>query len=210
MVKEAEMIRTTLAITLTSLSLVAIFTRPLAATGTETLTTTWSLIPESERSHPAAVTLAVPSFRPTTVTNCELSFNHSRRRWNVETGGNEILDLPKGGKLKVDFDFVRNGALSAIENRTVTVKRHPDFGWRHAWLGWVDESGMADDQEHARSEAFPIDVEAGDVLLFSVRFTKRPKLLGVDKSDDLLQIDALSLSASCWTCGSNDSPCSDR
>jgi hypothetical protein len=207
MVKEAKMTRYISAIALSALSLLTAFARPIAASDPQALRTSWSLIPESDRPHPEGLAVALPAFRAVTVTNCELSFAHSRRRWNVATGENESFNLPKGGKVKVDLEIARNADSIVIGSRSVKVKRDRMFGWRQAWLGWVDKSGMADEQENAVSEAFPLDLEPGDVLLFSVRFTKKPKLLGVERSEDLQRIDALSLSASCSTCGSRNAPC---
>ena len=49
--------------------------------------------------------------------------------------------------------------------------------------------------------------ESGDVLLFSLRFTKKPKILGVDWSGAFLRRDSLSLWTRCVSCGSDGTPC---
>ena len=74
-------------------------------------------------------------------------------------------------------------------------------------LGWIDPSGGRGGFEP--TEELPVRVHAGDVLLFSLRFSKMPDLLGIERTEDTLRRDRVAVFISCETCGSKDSPCPD-
>lgn len=196
------------ATSLALLSLLSFLAQPLFATHAENLGTSWSLMPETDRPHPSRVTLAIPVFRDTSVTDCWLQYEHSRSQILFDLGRVEQFILPKGGKLKVAFEIATPEGALTVAKRSMKVKRD-ERGSRWAWMGWIDDSGHASDPDpdYKSVEAFPLQVEAGDVLMFTVRFTKKLKLLGVERTDERIRDDALSLSVECSSCGSNDTPC---
>lgn len=208
------MTRVHVAGTLAILSLVWILPQPISATDDEYLSTSWSIMPENDRPHPSNATLAMPIFRDTTVTHCELNFGHARYRYDLEAGGGDYLTLAKGGTMKVDLEVATNKGDQTVDSRSFKVKRDRQFGYRWASLAWVDPSGVAygpdETYDYVHSDSFPLELESGDVLLFSVRFTKKPKILGVERSETHLRRDSLSLSAHCWSCGTNDTPCPEE
>jgi hypothetical protein len=196
------------------LSLVCCLAQSLSATDDEGLSTSWSLTPETDRSHPRDVTLAIPVFRATTITLCELNFAHTRYRFNIQAGGGEFLALSKGGKMKVDLEVATAQGVETVEKRSVKVRREGQSGYREAFLGWVDPSGVAHEThegyQYVHSDSFPLTIESGDVLLFSLKFTKKPKILGVERTETHLRRDSLWLSAGCSSCGTNDTPCPEE
>ena len=204
------MTRLLLATSFAILSHVLFLAQPLPATHAENLGTHWSLMPETDRPHPARLTLAIPVFRDTSVTDCWLRYEHNRRI-SFDLGNDrstEYFVLPKGGKVKIDLEIATPEGALEVAKRSMKVKRDEN-GARWAWMGWIDDSGHASDPdpEYKSVEAFPLQVGAGDVLIFSVRFTKKLKLLGVERNDETMRRDALSLSVGCSSCGSNDTPC---
>jgi hypothetical protein len=202
------MTRLLLATSFAILSHVLFLAQPLFATHAEGLGTSWSHVPETERSHPSRVTLAIAVFRDTSVTRCWLQYEHNRRI-SFDLGSDhssEYFVLPKRGKIKIDLEIATPGGALDVAKRSMKVKRDEN-GARWAWMGWIDDSGHASDPDYKPVEAFPLQVEAGDVLIFSVQFTKKPKLLGIERTDEAMRRDALFLSVECSSCGSNDTPC---
>lgn len=182
---------------------------PLWATDIEDVGGSWILTPEADRPHMAKRLLALPVFQSLTVVACELEYNHTRVRYFLDTGAWERLEMPKKGKMKVRFEIVTKTGTTFVDQRSTRVK-NDEIERRHAWMGWADGSGIDSDDFYKPVAAFPLRVESGDVLLFSVQFKKRPELLAVERTDTELRKDRISLRLGCTTCGSSDTPCPER
>ena len=197
--------------TVIALSLVISLVSPLRATDEERLHKSWSLTPETDRAHTTEAILALPVFRKLTVVWCELEYSHGRRRSEGYGTGNieiENLNLPKGGKLEVAFEIVTKTGTTQLDQRTAKVKKEDRR--RSAWLGWVDSSGLDNGDNRYKYKPmadFPLQLKKGDVLLFAVRFSGMPRLLGVETTATTLQRDNIYMSAHCTTCGSDGIPC---
>ena len=71
---------------------------------------------------------------------------------------------------------------------------------------WTDPSGLEEEEETAVTTALlPVDLEAGDQLVWKVKFKAARKLEFSDIGDGYW--DRVKLSAGCSSCGTVDSPC---
>ena len=194
---------------LVGLLLGALVTVPLQATDDESLVVEWRLAPATDRDHPTEWLGAIPLFHDLSVVTCELEYRHSRRRDDLDSGDWEPIELSRGGKLKVDFGIAGEAGTNRVARKATKVKVS-QYGSRTAWLGWVDPSGSEYDDPYKTTPEFPADLQAGDVLLFPIRLTGMPRLLGVERTGSLLRTDRVNLYVVCGSCGSNDTPCTTR
>ena len=194
--KRERMIATVLGALLGILS-----TAPLRATVAEGLASERNLMPESDGAHPTVWFAALPVTENMTIVECGVSYYHGRSRYHG--GEREPVELPKGGKLKFEIEISSATGTSPVAQRSLKVKRD-DLGARQSWGGLADPSGAEDAKPTAK---LPVGVQAGDVILLSVRFKGMPGLLGVEDTGSTLRHDTVFVAAGCSTCGSRDSPC---
>lgn len=199
------------ALTAIGLFLGAVLIPPLWATDREDVGATWHLTPETDRPQIAESLVTIPVFRSLTVVSCELTYTHVRTRYDLgPPHEHDHLDLSTGGRMTVDFEIVTKTGTTRVDRRSTRV-RNDDRG-RWAWLGWVDSSGLDSGDDRYRYEpvaGFPLRVDPGDVLLFSVQFTGMPDVLGVERTETDLRRDRIFLWSNCVTCGSNGTPCTE-
>ena len=180
----------------------------------------WRLTPDSDRPHAKTMRRALVVNGKATLAGCALSYRHVRPTYNVRSGELVQRDVFKaGGRLTVSLELLRGEETLKIAKRKFKVKKTNAWS-RERLIIWTDGSGLDDANQCALyscldhtaliSDAFPLQVRAGDVLYASLKFKKAPRLLGVQREGDLLRYDGLTVETICQTCGTTDLPCPER
>ena len=187
---------------------------PASATEVWELVAQCELEPDVDTPHPAEKVLAIEVRESVRVVACELWHGHSRNLWIwLEPGSAESRDLdvdvPKRAKIKVTFEVARGDETLRVGRRKLKWKK-----WlKRGGIGWVDGSGRGTHEygigpkSFKSTDALPVDLEAGDTLLFTFRFTGMPDLLGIEETEEGIRFDRFFLYVNCMSCGSNDTPC---
>jgi hypothetical protein len=195
------------------LAMVSSLSPPSFAKDNNRLLTNWHLTPDSNRPHPAEKRLAFMVPVQTTITYCGVRYKHGRYRFS---GVDPIpLTLKKGGRVTVSLEVLRGEETIKVGKKRIKVRMVE--GAREAKLGWADSSGVTEDDGYIQgwptrmnfesSAVFPLQLQKGDVLLFSQKFKKMAKLEAVEETGSVVKWDSLSASAGCKTCGTTDHPC---
>ena len=189
----------------------ALLTPTLRAADLEFVGSDWMLTPETGRSHPSVWVGAAPVVRDLILVSCGVSYQHDRLRFDLvppydPPWGYDVIPLPQGGRIEATVEVATEAGATRVIEGAEKVKRTQSRR-RTAELGWIDPSGGRGGFEP--TEELPVRVHAGDVLLFSLRFSKMPDLLGIERTEDTLRRDRVAVFISCETCGSKDSPCPD-
>jgi hypothetical protein len=174
----------------------------------------FNLEPDVDMPHPTEKVLAIEVRDRVTVVACELWHGHSRTLW-IELGPGSAetrdldVDVPKRAKIKVTFEVARGDETIRVGKQKLKWKK-----WlRRGGIGWVDGSGRRSDgigvgrKRFKSTDALPLDLEGGDTLLFTYRFTGMPDLLGVEETEEGVRFDTFMLYVNCLSCDSNDVPC---
>lgn len=195
------------------LAMAASLSLPSLAKDNNRLLTSWHLTPDSNRPHPAERQLGILVPSQTTIAYCGVTYGHGRYRFS---GVNPVpMDLGKRGRITVSLEVLRGDETIKVGKRKIKVKMGERN--REAGVGWADSSGVSEDDIYIHGWAatmnfessadFPLQLQKGDVLLFSQKFKKMPKLEGVEITGAIVKWDYLSASAGCKTCGTTDHPC---
>jgi hypothetical protein len=192
---------------------VALCELPAAATEVSEVTAQWNLRPEVDTPYPATKVLALQVRDRVRVVRCELWHDHARHLVIGDPDDIEMrdldVDIPKKAKIKVAFDIARGDETISVGKQKLKWKK-----WlKRGGIGWVDGSGRGSyeygigEKGFKSTDALPVDLEAGDTLLFTFRFTGMPDVLGPEETAEGIRSDFLMLYANCLSCGSNDTPC---
>jgi hypothetical protein len=122
--------------------------------------------------------------------------------------------LSSGGKIKVILRLVSEEGTRKLAKATakVTVEDNELFDNRSTRLGWADIAGDLDgwgEFEYKRNKNFPVHLEPGDMLLWTVQFKGMPRVESARDGDPWYQ-DGFGLGANCLSCGSPTTPCPDE
>jgi len=194
------------------LAMMTSLTAPSFAEDNNRLLTDWDLTPDSDRPHPTERQVAFLVPTKTTIVYCGLHYRHGRYRF---AGMNpEPLTLKKGGRVTLSLEILRGDETIKVGKKKIKVKM-VDEG-RVAAAGWADSSGVAEDDGYIQgrhpvnfetSAVLPLQLQKGDVLLFTQKFKKMPELEAVEITGAIVKWDFISVGAGCKTCGTTDHPC---
>jgi hypothetical protein len=107
--------------------------------------------------------------------------------------------LKSGGKMTVTLKILKRNETIKIGKTKVKLEDFNEGYLKVGGVDWSDPSGAQD--KTVRTEFFPINLEPGDVVLWTVKFKKMPRLEG---PDHLPYVETLVCN-----CGSRDFPCSE-
>lgn len=173
-------------------------------------TTGWSLGAEVTQPHPKRLELVMPVTEGRRIDNCHLSYEHWRWVGRTPAGmveGEAPPEIGGGGKISVGLELVKSGETVKVGTGSVGV-RVPEYSShiRNASMQFTGPSGYPDSTVPAMTSGLlPIGLEAGDLVVWSVRFNGAKTLGFSDVGDGFW--DSVELWASCMPCGSNAHPC---
>ncbi len=188
------------------LLLIGIVPPPSTAVDHQELTSGWDLYPEKGMSHPKKVKLATVADGSIELTACHLWYAHSRDSLSASQGFPEISN---GGRLNVSLKVVGQS-----DNRKIASYSKDIDSNGMAVVGWADSPlenqflAITYGLQTEISAKFPIRVEAGNMLLWTVKFSGAPRL-EVDPEGAAPFRDNVWLRTWCESCGTVDRPCKD-
>ena len=166
-------------------------------------TTGWSLGAEVTQPHPKRLELIMPVTEDRRIDNCHLSYEHLR-----VAGEAAPPEMRGGGKISVGFELVKGGETLTVGTSSIGV-RVPEYSAyrRQAAMYFTDSFGYPDPEPWPvmTSGLLPIDLEAGDMIVWRVKFKGAKTLEFSDLGDGFW--DQVDLWAYCSPCGSNAHPC---
>ena len=174
---------------LTPLGLAA---RPGLAADEQTVDFTDFLMPTATMAHPDKKELAVVVTDQMDLAACDFWYEHWR--WPVE-GSQGLPALESGGEIEVSLKRVRGRRKREIA-RQVSAVWEKSSGRRIGIVAWADSPVICDwcaagyGFTFETSKEFPLHVEPGDVLLWTVTFSSMPEL------------ESTYFHTKCSTCGS--------
>jgi hypothetical protein len=182
------------------------------------LQTSHEWLPDSTRAHPRKMKLAIAVTDRTDLAFCELWY----RIWRLQPGTPYVFpSLESGGKVKLSLKLISAAGKETVAKSSAVVEALPPSppenvsSWRQAIVGWADSAVVRGgsfvewNPKLTISDNFPLHVEPGDILQWTLTFKGMPKL-EVDRGSEPPFWDELSLSTRCYSCGSADRPCPDE
>lgn len=190
------------------LALLSIAARPALAVDHQELESGWSYSPEKGSSHPKKVKLMMVTDERVELTACHLWY--ARGRYGL--GASQAFPVPSGGRVKVALKVIGQSGKRKIATYNKDIDPHGMDGM--AVVGWADSPlenqflAVTYGLETERSGKFPLRVEAGDMLQWTVKFSGAPRL-EVDLDGAAPFRDSFWLRTWCESCGTVDRPCKD-
>jgi hypothetical protein len=177
------------------LGLVAVGTPPARAIDEEILRFNWICRPESTRPHPKKEVLAYVITEKHQLYDITIAYSLKRRPfWG---------DLPKpGGKVIVNLKILQDDRT--LDFGTVTRKVHAYCNGycKGAEVRWTDPSGHeVRNWTDQLTDLLPLRLEPGDVVMWTVRFRKFPKIVRgtASEEDHLDEVGLWALHSNCGT-----------
>ena len=165
----------------------------------------WNLHPDSTRPHPKARTLAVVAPVAIDLVRCRLGYGHTRYR-DLDT---QVPGLRSGGKIKVTLELVDEGGTTRVAKARAKVRvTGEERNDREAGVAWA-ESAVPSDSSYKRNGKFPLHLEPGTMLLWTVQLKGMPAIASELDRQPWYQ-DGIGLGIVCHACGTTDSPCPDE
>ena len=191
------------------LSVIAISEAPVSATDGHWLRNFWWLTPDATMKHPKKHKLAAVAPEQMDIVMCRFGYDLGRST----DFDSAYPHLSSGGKIRVILRLVSEEGTRKLAKAKakVTVEDNDFFDNRSTVLGWADIAGDFygfGEFEYKRNKNFPVHLEPGDMLLWTVQFKGMPRLESARHGDPWYQ-DGFSLGAICRSCGSFTTPCPD-
>jgi len=135
---------------------------------------------------------------------------------NLEYGNGRSFNMDEAparkskGKIIAKLEVLKGNRTVLIGSKKIKIRPlawNPRYTWR-ASAGWADRSGWdTGDTDFKKTKRLPIDLEPGDVILWTVKFKGVKALDYRDAGDGTWYRDHASLQAGFFNCGTHDRPC---
>lgn len=190
------------------LLLASVISQPLlSATDRHRVDNSWELVPDTSMKHPKKHQLAVVAPEQMDIVLCRLDYGLGRSK-DFESA---YPPLSSGGMIKVVLRLVtaEGSRKLAKAKAKVRVEDNELFDNRSTILGWAESAGDfhgVGEFEYKRNKNFPVRLEPGDMLVWTVQFKGMPRVESVRDGDPWYQ-DGIGLGVNCLSCGSPETPC---
>ena len=187
--------------------------RPALAIDEEQLYFRDELTPDVSMVHPGKKKAALVVTASMDLVACDFWYRHNR---SGEDYTDDLPALESGGEIKVTMKHVRGRRKKKIGRQVDAVSVLQVEGstpsLRYGVVAWADSPLICDwcvatyDFTFKRSKKFPLHVEPGDVLLWTVAFAGMPRI-EVDRDGDPGYEESITFHSKCSTCGTIEFPC---